>query len=113
MLHYSGMASTYSKILNFTCANPSSYISIKIKYNHLFKRLKRIKIIIPVLKAALTKPFLNASFNLGFIEKFKAPPVTDIKSFGASNFQQENNNLIILSMDVLWSTLINLKKKQK
>ena len=55
---------------------------------------------LPVLKAAFTKPFLNASFNLGFIEKFKAPPVTDIKSLGASNFQQENNSLIIFSMDV-------------
>lgn len=42
---------------------------------------------LPVVWATLTSPLLKTFFNLNFMLKFLAPPVTDIKRFGTSRPQ--------------------------
>ena len=57
-----------------------------------------VHVVLPVLFATLMRPRRNISFNLGFILKFFAPPVTEIKRFGASRCQTSFSRVNIVSI---------------
>ena len=66
---------------------------------------------LPVLLAAFMRPRLNISLSRGFMEKFLAPPVTEMRRFGFSRPQCSIMSDSIVSMDVSWSTLTYCREK--
>ena len=70
--------------------------------HEIAKRIKPVMIHALVDLAALIRPLLNTSFNLGLRTKLLAPPVTEITKFGISKFHLSNINVSISWTSVSW-----------
>ena len=72
-------------------------------YKHgIAKRNKPVMIHALVDLAALIRPLLKTSFNLGLRTKLLAPPVTEITKFGISKSHLSNINFSISWTSVSW-----------
>lgn len=63
--------------------------------------------------AALIRPLLNTSFNLGLRTKLLAPPVTEMTKFGISKFHLSSINFKMSCTSVSWDTRTYCRTKEK